>query len=60
MTQFSCIFRLDIYIHDYLVKKGMNTTAEALAREANVNPRQAGNLIFDNGPLYLSRVETDF
>lgn len=54
------IFRLDIYIHDYLVKKGMNTTAEALAREANVNPRQAGNLIFDNGPLYLSRVETDF
>nr|XP_016448898.1 PREDICTED: uncharacterized protein LOC107773972 isoform X1 [Nicotiana tabacum] len=41
MTQFSCIFRLDIYIHDYLVKKGMNTTAEALAREANVNPRQA-------------------
>ncbi|XP_070012795.1 uncharacterized protein [Nicotiana sylvestris] len=32
---------LDIYIHDYLVKKGMNTTAEALAREANVNPGQA-------------------
>ncbi|KAJ8531552.1 hypothetical protein K7X08_026986 [Anisodus acutangulus] len=32
-------FRLDKYIHDYLVKKGMHNTAETFANEANViNP----------------------
>ncbi|MCD7457044.1 WD40 repeat domain 95 [Datura stramonium] len=37
-------FRLDKYIHDYLVKKGMHETAEAFASEADVgSPTDVAN-----------------
>lgn len=38
--------RLDVYIHDYLVKRDLKATAQAFQAEGKVSSDPVGNIIF--------------